>query len=657
MLSTSGSHPDISGVDNEGDQRVRRSVVAATVAMLPRVSLPLTIAVAVATVVEPLLGFGFMLAVGHLVAQIPTLVGGQDSDWASALALVAGIYVVQQALASVAALADWRLGQLLNHHLDDRVIVLLQAPSGIAHLEDSRIRDLAAEVADGLGAGWWRPAKTPAALRNLASGGLGLVLAFGVVIWLQWWLGLLLAAAACWAQYSVTRDSLDMILGFSQSSGETEFRRLEYERDVAVSPPSAKEVRLFGFASWALDRWETRLRRVLALDLRNIARVTPSVVLSVIALCVVTAGGFAWAAVELGRGELGLAAATVVAQAVLAPLAQFGPGGQAVINLTLCAKPVRSLLVLEGKLREQTAPVPGTGESPPSGSEPTGSEALPRGDIRLENVSFRYPGSDVDVLHDLSLTIPAGTSLAVVGLNGAGKTTLVKLLCRFYEPTKGRITVDGKDLSGLQPDRWQRRVAAIFSDFARYPASARDNVGFGDLSASTDRIEDAAERAGAADLLSTLPAGWDTVLSREFTDGTDLSGGQWQRVALSRALLAADAGATLLVLDEPAANLDVRAEADLNERILRGFQRVGPLDDQGRLELQEIAPKEQRPDDDPHEVTTVVISHRFSTVRRADRICVLDAGRLIEDGTHDDLVAAGGRYAELFHLQAERFAG
>ncbi|MEQ7125989.1 ABC transporter ATP-binding protein [Actinopolymorpha sp. B11F2] len=651
MLSTSGSHPDISGVDNEGDQRVRRSVVAATVAMLPRVSLRLTIAVAVASVVEPLLGFGFMLAVGHLVAQIPTLVGGQDSDWASALALVAGIYVVQQALASVAALADWRLGRLLNHHLDDRVLVLLQAPSGIAHLEDSRIRDLAAEVADGLGAGWWRPAKTPAALRNLASGGLGLVLAFGVVIWLQWWLGLLLAAAACWAQYSVLRNSLDMILGFSQSSGETEFRRLEYERDVAVSPPSAKEMRLFGFASWALDRWETRLRRVLALDLKNIARVTPSVVLSVIALCVVTAGGFAWAALELGRGELGLAAATVAAQAVLAPLAQFGPGGQAVINLTLCTQPVRSLLDLERKIREQAAPVQGAAETPSSGSEQP-----PLGDIRLENVSFRYPGADVDVLHDLSLTIPAGTSAAIVGLNGAGKTTLVKLLCRFYEPTKGRITVGGTDLSGVQPSRWQRKVAAIFSDFARYPASARDNVGFGDLTASTDRIEDAAERAGAGDLLSTLPAGWDTVLSREFTDGTDLSGGQWQRVALGRALLAADADATLLVLDEPAANLDVRAEADLNERILRGFQRVGPLDDQRRHEFQEVSPDEQGPDH-TDEVTTVVISHRFSTVRQADRICVLDAGRLIEDGTHDDLVAAGGRYAELFHLQAARFAG
>jgi ATP-binding cassette, subfamily B, bacterial len=625
---------------------VRRSVMAATVRMLPRVSRSLTLAVAVAAVVEPLLGFGFMLAVGHLVAQIPTLVTGQESGWAPALALVAAIYVVQQAVASVASLAEWRLGQRLNHHLDDRVLVLLQAPSGIAHLEDSRIRDVAAEVADGLGAGWWRPAKIPAALRHLASGGLGLLFAFGVVIWLQWWLGLLLAAAACWAWYSVLRHSLDIILGFSHASGETEFRRLEYERDVAVSPPSAKEVRLFGFASWALDRWESRLRRVLALDLKNIARVTPSVVLSVVALCVVTAGGFAWAAVELGRGELGLAAATVVAQAVLAPLPQFGPGGQAVINLTLCSQPIRSLLNLEEELHDVAAPAAGTAVAP----EPE-PDAL-RGDIRLENVTFRYPGTDVDVLHDLGLTIPAGTSVAIVGLNGAGKTTLVKLLCRFYEPTGGRITVGGQDLGDVDPGRWQRKVAAIFSDFARYPVSARDNVRFGDLSAATDRIEDAAGRAGAGDLLTTLPAGWDTVLSREFTDGTDLSGGQWQRVALSRALLAAGAGATLLVLDEPAANLDVRAEADLNERILRGFHDAEPAD----VPRCGQAGGDAHAGDQPHEVTTVVISHRFSTVRQADRICVLDAGRLIEDGTHDELLAAGGRYAELFHLQAERSA-
>lgn len=586
--------------------------------MLPLAGRWLTTALALITVAQPVLGLAFMFAVGRLVADIPTVVSGRPSDWVHNLTVVGGTYVAQQALASVASIVEWTIGQRLNHNLDDRVMALLQEPASIAHLENSRIRDLAANVADGLGAGWWRPAKTPAALRGVTSAGIGLLLAVGVVIWLEWWLGLALAITSAWSHYTVIRHTIEMILGFSGTKGDADFRRMEYERDVAVAAPSAKEVRLFGFGQWALDRWEDRLRRVLAIDLKNIARVTPSLIVSVAALTAVSAGGFVWAAVQAGRGELGLAAATVLAQAVLAPLAQFGPGGQAVINLTLCAKPIRGLLELEHELepyrerdrRREPAPEP-----------------APEDGVRLSGVSFRYPGSDADVLNDVTLNIPRGTSLAVVGLNGAGKTTLVKLLCGFYEPTKGNITVNGRSLRGRVENGWQRGVAAIFQDFARYPVSARDNVGFGDLTASQDAITQAAKRAGAVDFLDGLPDGWDTVLSREVTDGTDLSGGQWQRVALSRALLAADSQADLLILDEPAANLDIRAEADLNRRF---------------LELTDG-------------VTTLVISHRFSTVRQADRICVLEAGRLVEQGDHDELMAHGGRYAELFRLQAERF--
>ena len=595
--------------------------VVATARMVPRVSLPLTVILLLIAVLQPALGLGFMLAVGHLVAQIPTLVTGRESDALTALALVAGLYVAQQTVAAVADVAEWRLGRLLNNDLDERLLTFLTAPHGITHLEDARIRDLSAEVADGLGAGWWRPSKTPGALFNITSAGLGLAVTFGVAIWLEWWLGLLLAVVAVWALYAVIRHSLVMILGFTGTTGHAEFRRMEYERDVAVSPASAKEVRLFGFAPWVLARWEERLRTVLALDLKNIARVTPSVILSIVALGVVTAGGFAWAAIQAANGELGLGAATVLAQAVLAPLAHFGPTGQAVINLSLSSKPIRSLLELEQEIHA----VPDVARQSHGGAR---ESAIPAGTIRFENVSFRYPGTEVDVLRDFNLEIPAGTAVAVVGLNGAGKTTLVKLLCRFYEPTEGRITVDGRDIRTFEPSQWQRHVAAIFQDFARYPFSARDNVGFGDLSASRERIEHAVARAGATQVIETLPAGWGTVLSREFTGGTDLSGGQWQRIALARALLAADSGARVLILDEPAANLDVRAEADLNERFFELTTGV----------------------------TTIVISHRFSTVRRADTICVVDDGRLVEHGSHDELMTSGGRYAELFRLQAERFA-
>ncbi|HVM13812.1 MAG TPA: ATP-binding cassette domain-containing protein, partial [Egibacteraceae bacterium] len=213
--------------------------------------------------------------------------------------------------------------------------------------------------------------------------------------------------------------------------------------------------------------------------------------------------------------------------------------------------------------------------------------------------------------------------------NGAGKTTLVKLLARLYEPTGGRITVDGVDLRDLDPRRWQRQVAAIFQDFTRYQFSAYDNVAVGALQLAGDRraVEHAAARAGASDIIESLPGGWDTRLSRQFTGGAGLSGGEWQRLALARALLAVAGGARVLVLDEPTAALDVRAEAEVYDRYLELTRGV----------------------------TTVLISHRFSTVRRADRIVVLEGGKVVEDGSHDQLVAAGGRYAAMYELQASRF--
>ncbi|MGH2461385.1 MAG: ABC transporter ATP-binding protein, partial [Chloroflexota bacterium] len=254
----------------------------------------------------------------------------------------------------------------------------------------------------------------------------------------------------------------------------------------------------------------------------------------------------------------------------------------------------------------------------------------PREGIRFDGVTFRYPGRDADVLAGLDLTIPAGQSLAIVGTNGAGKTTLIKLLCRLYEPTAGRITVDGRSLGTLDSRGWQRRIAAIFQDFARYHLSARDNVALGapELADDRDRLRAAAEKAGALDLIESLPAGWETILSRQYTGGVDLSGGQWQRIALARALFAVEGGARVLILDEPTASLDVRAEAALYDRFLAITEGL----------------------------TTIIVSHRFSTVRRADRICVLADGVVAEQGTHDELVARGGRYATLFALQASRFA-
>jgi ATP-binding cassette, subfamily B, bacterial len=234
------------------------------------------------------------------------------------------------------------------------------------------------------------------------------------------------------------------------------------------------------------------------------------------------------------------------------------------------------------------------------------------------------------VFRALDLTVNAGRSLAVVGRNGAGKTTLVKLLARLYDPQAGRILVDGTDLRSLDPGSWRGRLAVIFQDFVRYELPARDNVGFGRLDRMGDErvLRAAAERAGAASVIDGLPRGWDTVLSRGAKDGADLSGGQWQKIALARALAAVEGGAGVLILDEPTANLDVRAEAELFERFLELTRGL----------------------------TTLLISHRMSSVRHADEICVLDDGAVVERGSHEALMAASGAYAGMFRMQAERFS-
>jgi ABC-type multidrug transport system fused ATPase/permease subunit len=235
-------------------------------------------------------------------------------------------------------------------------------------------------------------------------------------------------------------------------------------------------------------------------------------------------------------------------------------------------------------------------------------------------VTFAYPGGAA-VLDGFDLTIPAGSSLAIVGQNGAGKTTLAKLLCRLYDPQSGAIEFDGADLRDLPLIDWRRRIAAVFQDFIRFELPLRENVA--PAGAPDDVVRAALAAAGAANL-ATL----DTVLARGYDGGTDLSGGQWQRVALARALCAVQLGADVVILDEPTAQLDVRGEAEIFDRILAATRHC----------------------------TTILISHRFSTVRHADRICVLEQGRVIELGTHDELMAQHGRYRTMFDLQAQRFA-
>jgi ATP-binding cassette subfamily B protein len=253
--------------------------------------------------------------------------------------------------------------------------------------------------------------------------------------------------------------------------------------------------------------------------------------------------------------------------------------------------------------------------------------------LRLEHVSFAYPGTSRLVLDDVSLSVPAGTVVAIVGENGAGKSTLVKLLAKLYAPTSGAIYVDEVPLARLPADAWRARLAGAFQDFYRFELRAQQTVGVGDV----PRVDDAraagaaVERAGAVDVITRLASGLDTQLGPSWPGGVDLSYGQWQKLALARGFMRDDP--LLLVLDEPTAALDAETEHALFERFAAAARATGQHG--GRV--------------------TILVSHRFSTVRMADLIVVLDGARVVEVGSHDDLVARGGAYAELYRIQAESY--
>jgi ABC-type multidrug transport system fused ATPase/permease subunit len=422
----------------------------------------------------------------------------------------------------------------------------------------------------------------------------------------SWWSAILLAGA--WlSTHWLLRESSVWKDRNTEEVRQAQ-RHADYAYRLAVEPLSAKELRLFGLAGWVVDRFISRRRQLF--DLRWDAtrlRERPLIwsILIVLAANVIVFWSMAEAALN---GHLVLAQMVTFASAVIgASMIAFG-GLSWVLDGT--AAPVRAVLRLEASMAQEGAL---TRNHAPAGK-------MPVREIRFRNVTFAYPHSAQPVLENFDLTIPAGSSLAIVGQNGAGKTTIAKLLCRLYDPVHGTIEVDGRDIRMLDIDGWRSRITAVFQDFIRFELPLSENVA--PAGAPDSVVRQALEDAGASGL-----AHLDTVLSRAYPDGTDLSGGQWQRIALARALCAVKLGAGLVLLDEPTAQLDVRGEAEIFQRILAATRHV----------------------------TTILISHRFSTVRQADRICVLEHGRVVELGTHTELMAAGGRYKTMFELQASRF--
>lgn len=401
-------------------------------------------------------------------------------------------------------------------------------------------------------------------------------------------------------------------------------RKAHYILGTGSSLAAAKEIRMLGTLPWWRERGERDSGSYLRLlwRARRRIRLVPVTVYSLVVLSG-TLAVLVMLRDAAGRGGLSVPGLSLALQAVLVVL-RFG-----------VYFPEADCQTLDGmRARDSMQEIErAAAQRPPGRQRPGGRQAgqAPACGIAFEKVSFAYPGSGRNVLRELDLEFPAGTSTAIVGLNGAGKTTLVKLLSGLYEPAGGRITVDGAGLEEFDARSWQRRLAVIYQDYARYELDVAANIGLGAPGrlGDTGALERAAERAGAAEVTAVLPDGLATVLSSRYSGGVDLSGGQWQRIALARALFAVQAGASVLILDEPAAQLDARAEAAFFDRFLELTRGL----------------------------TTVVISHRFSTVRRADRIVVLDGGRITERGSHEELLASGGQYAELFGLQARRFAG
>jgi ATP-binding cassette subfamily B protein len=586
---------------------------------------PLRFAGFVALVVlEGSLGPVVMAASGLAVARArPAFEAGLDTPQARALALALGAvglaFAAGQVLAPIRNAVAMSIGSMVAQRMREHLLAATLGPPGVAHLEDSKTAD---EIQRAGEYEWADLSPLTRIVQELGGAMRTVVTGLGAAILLAglaWWAPLLLIAGAVATHLWMEQTEYRIVE--QQEEYARLQRRADYFRDLALDPPAAKEVRLFGLVD--LLAGQTRRQRTdFYVHLWRARRSGLRQVLGTFAAIAVTTGAVLAALTYATlTGRLGAAELTVYIQAIFAI--------RMLDNSTLQTWWVRQgavalphLLGLEERTQAASFRAEGT----------VSAKAMPRQGVRLRDVGFRYPGQDRPVLEGLDVEIPAGGSLAIVGRNGEGKTTLLKLLTRLYDPDQGAIEVDGHDLRDLDLVSWRAQVAVIFQDFIRYELSARENVGLGRVAESDDlaAAKRSAERAGALDLIERLPAGWDTVLARQYRDGMDLSGGQWQRIALARALRAAEGGARLLVLDEPTAALDVRAEAELFDLFSRGLTAG---------------------------TTTLLVTHRLSSVRHVDRIAVLDGGRIVELGTHDELLASGGLYSEMFRLQAQRFNG
>jgi ATP-binding cassette, subfamily B, bacterial len=571
-------------------------------AALTQADAPLAFAWWTVVVLHGVMPVLFAVATGVLVAAVQ-----RGLPLAAPLTIAGVLFVLVQLLTPVQTAISHNLGDRMAAFLYDRLTAACVRAPGLAHLEDPALAaDLT--VARDFDLGMTGPPLS-FSMDFIAGGLVGMIgglASAAALAGFAWWAPIMLAAAWLSTHWLLRESSV----WFDRNTTEVRMaqRDADYAYRLAVDPPASKELRLFGLVGWTIDRFVARRTRLHQLQYeatrlreRPLAWCLLIVTAANVVVLWVLASKAAAGSVDLG--QLVIYGQCVVGTSLIA----FGG-----LNWALdgAAAPVDAVERLEPVMASKGHLSPGT----------RSAAGQPAHGIRFHDVKFAYPGG-APVLDGFDLTIPAGASLAIVGQNGAGKTTLAKLLCRLYDPQQGAIEVDGIDVRDFDLTSWRSRITAVFQDFIRLELPLRDNVA--PAGAPDDAIRQALDAAGATKL-ATL----DTVLARGYENSIDLSGGQWQRIALARALCAVRLGAGVVILDEPTAQLDVRGESEIFERILAATRQC----------------------------TTILISHRFSTVRHADRICVLEKGKVVEFGSHQELMALNGRYRTMFDLQAQRFS-
>ncbi len=571
----------------------------------------LTLVLAVLTVIAGVLPAAIAYVGQLIVDAVVAAIAADDPDTRGVFLLilleaviVVAVAACQRGISASQSLLRALLGQRVNVMILEKALTLQ-----LTHFEDSEFYDKLTQARR-------EASSRPLSLVNRTFGLLQNLLSLASYAFLLFafspWAVLVLLLAGLPSFFAEAKFSGDAFRLFRWRSPET--RMQMYLETVIAREDGVKEVKLFQLGPRLLQRYRDIFHKLFREDRKlTLRRDTWGFVLGLISTAAFY-GAYAWIVVATVNREITLGAMTMY-------LMLFRQGQSAVAAiLSAISGMYEDNLYVSNLYEYLEQPVISRSGTKTEGPEPA------RG-LELENVSFAYPGASEFALENVSLQLRPGKSLAVVGENGSGKTTLIKLITRLYEPTQGRILLDGLDLADWDIEALRRRIGVIFQDFGRYQFSVGENIGAGDVDNidNKERWVDAAERGMAAPFIDVLPDGYYTQLGRWFKDGRELSGGQWQKIALSRAFMRSDAD--ILVLDEPTAAMDAASEAAIFEH----FRQMS-----GRK-------------------MTILISHRFSTVRSADQIVVIDRGKVMERGNHDSLMAENGRYAQLFRLQAKGY--